>query len=288
MKAVNIIAIVLAVAVIAMGVLWWTSYNEKNKLAMQKDSLQANFERATSTINEIQTNLDSIEGGLSGQLFTGGEMPQNASDRRTQIMNTITNMKSQIAADKIRISDLEKRLANSQHKIKGMDELVAKLKASLAAKEQIVAELSGKLGMTQDSLKTERVLSKEEIAKRDKDIADKQTVIAAQEADMNTIFYAYGTRKELITSKIISTTGGLLGIGKVTQLKKSTDFDRYRTFNLKLVDGISFPATKKGYSILSNQNSGSYKVEKVGANNVLKVTNKDLFRRNKILVIEIK
>ena len=79
----------------------------------------------------------------------------------------------------------------------------------------------------------------------------------------------------------------MLGIGKVTTLKKSTDFDKYKTFNLKLVDGISFPATKKGYSILSNQNAGCYKVDKIGENNILKVTNKELFRRNKILVIEI-
>jgi uncharacterized coiled-coil protein SlyX len=287
MKAVNVIAIILAVAVITLGVFWWVTFGEKAKLTQQRDSLQANFERATSTINEIQSNLDSIETGLTGQLFTDSEIPQNASDRRTQIINSITNMKRQIQSDKNRIADLEKRLANSQHKIKGMDELIAKLKASLAAKEKIVAELSGKLGMTEDSLYTERALSKEEIAKRDKDIAEKQAVIEAQEKDINTIFYAFGTRKELITRKVISSQGGILGIGKVTTLRKSTDFDKYKTFNLKLVDGVSFPVTKRGYSILSNQNSASYKVEKIGENYILKVTNKELFRKSKILVIEL-
>jgi len=287
MKAVNVITIILAVAVIALGVFWWMSYSEKGRLTQQRDSLQANFERATSTINEIQSNLDSIETGLTGQLFTDSEIPQNASDRRTQIINSITNMRRQIQSDKNRIADLEKRLANSQHKIKGMDELLAKLKASLADKEKIVAELSGRLGMTQDSLYSERVLSKEEIAKRDKDIAEKQATIEAQEKDINTIFYAFGTRKELTTNKVISSQGGILGIGKVTTLKKSTDFDRYKTFNLKLVDGVSFPATKRGYSILSNQNAASYKVEKIGDNYILKVLNKELFRRSKVLVIEL-
>lgn len=287
MKSSKVITIILIIAVLALAVFWWMSYKDKAKLTQQRDSLQANFERATSTINDIQSNLDSIESGLTGQLFSDREIPQNASDRRTQIINSINNMKRQINADKSRIADLEKRLANSSHKIKGMEELIAKLKASLADKEKIVAELSGKLGLTQDSLYTERVLSKEEIAKRDKEIAEKQAMIELQEKDINSIFYAYGTRKELIDNKVISSSGGLLGIGKVTTLKSSTDFDRYKTFNLKLVDGISFPATKKGYKILSTQNSGSYKIDKIGTNYIMKVTNKELFRKTKILVIEL-
>ncbi len=287
MKSSNVITIILIVVVLALGVFWWITYGEKAKLIQQRDSLQANFERATGTINDIQSNLDSIETGLTGQLFSDGEIPQNASDRRTQIINSINNMKRQIQSDKQRIADLEVRLANSQHKIKGMDELIAKLKGSLADKEKIVSELSGKLGMTEDSLYTERALSKVEIAKRDKEIAAKQATIESQEKDINTIFYAYGTRKELISNKVISSSGGLLGIGKVTTLKKSTDFDRYKTFNLKLVDGISFPVTKKGYAILSNQNASSYKVDKIGANYIMKVTNKEIFRRSKVLVIEL-
>ncbi len=287
MKISTLISIVLAVIAIAVSVLWFTTNTKNAKLTEQNDSIRTSFDNATKTINEIQTNLDSIETGLSGQLFSDREMPISSDDKRSQIINSIRNMKQQIESDKKRIADLEKRLAGSQYKIKGLETLVTKLKASIADKEKIVAELSGKLGVMEETLVAEKALSKEEIYKRDQEIAAKQAVIEAQDKDINTIFYTFGSRDELIDDKIISREGGLLGIGRVTTLQKVSDLMKYKTFDLKEVDGISFPATKKGYSILSGQNPASYKVSKVGESYIIKVTNKELFRKNKFLVIEI-
>jgi uncharacterized coiled-coil protein SlyX len=287
MKASTLISIILAVLAIAFSVLWFTTQVSKTKLQKQHDSLSTSFESATNTINEIQANLDSIEVGISGQLFTAREMPLTAEDRRTQIISSIRNMKQQIDTDKKRITTLEKQLAGSQHKIKGLEELVAKLKASVADKEKIVAELSSKLGVMEETLFAEKMLSQEEIAKRDKDIAEKAAVINEQAKDINTIFYIFGPRKELIEKNIINREGGILGIGRVSTLDKNNDLLKYKTFDLLEVDGISFPVTRRGYKILSNQNSSSYSVEKLGESYVLKVTDKELFRKNKLLVIEI-
>jgi len=284
MKGSTWVSIILAVVIIVLGVIWFTT---NSKLARERDSLKTSFENATNTINEIQGNLDEIESGLSGQLLTGGELPRDSADRRTQIITSIANMKRQIESDRKRIAELEAQLAKSQVRIKGIEDLVKKLKASLADKEKIVAELTSKLGITEKQLLEERQLSAEEIAKRDKEIAEKQATIEAQENPINTIFYAFGTRKDLISRKIISREGGILGLGKVSTLQKSTDLDKYKTLDLKEVDGFAFPATKNGYSILTNQSAASYKVEKVGDSHVLKVTNKELFRKYKLLVIEI-
>jgi hypothetical protein len=70
MKASTLISIILAVLAVAFSVLWFTTNISKSKLQQQHDSLQTSFESATNTINEIQANLDSIEVGISGQLFT--------------------------------------------------------------------------------------------------------------------------------------------------------------------------------------------------------------------------
>jgi hypothetical protein len=287
MKVSTVISIILAVAALGLGVLYFTANNAKTKLAEQNDSIKTSFENATSTINEIQANLDSIQSGISGQLFSGTEMPYASADRRTQIISTIRNMKLQIESDKKRISMLESQLSKSQHKVKGLEDLVAKLKSSIANKEKIVAELSGRLGVLEETLVTERQQSAYELAMRDTTIASNATTIASQAKDLNTIYYYFGTRQELIDKKIITREGGLLGIGKVSTLQRNTELDKYRSFDLREVDGITFPATKKGYSLLTNQSAASYKVEKVGGNNVLKVTNKELFRKYKLLVIEI-
>jgi len=287
MKISTVISIILAVIAVALGVLWFTTNSAKMKLTAQNDSIKTSFDNATTTINEIQASLDSIESGLSGQLLSGREMPLSASDRRSQIISSIRNMRMQIETDKKRIADLEKQLAKSQHRVKGLEDLVAKLKASIADKEKIVAELSGKLGVLEETLVTERKLSAEEIAKRETTIAEKNTTIEAQEKDLNTIYYAFGTRKELMDKKIITREGGLLGIGKISTIQRNTELEKYKTFDLSEVEGISFPATRRGYSILSNQSSSSYKVEKAGDSYILKVTNKELFRKYKLLVIEI-
>lgn len=287
MKTSTWVSVILAVIALVFSVLWFTTNTKKVSLAKQMDSLKTSFEFATETINDIQTNLDSIEIGLSGQLFSGREMPISAEDRRSQIISTVRSMKQQIEYDKERIATLEKQLASSQIKNKSLESMIAKLRQSINDKERIVAELSGKLGILEETVISEKILSQEEIARRDKEIAAKVATIQAQEKDLNTIFYAYGSRSELVDSDVITREGGILGLGRVSTLSKMSELEKYKTFNLNEVEGISFPATKRGYSILSSQNAASYKVDKVGDSYVLKVTNKELFRKYKILVIEI-
>jgi hypothetical protein len=57
--------------------------------------------------------------------------------------------------------------------------------------------------------------------------------------------------------------------------------------NLMDAQQITFPASKKGFSVLSNHVATSYKVEKIGEQNVLTVTDPTNFRKQKFLVIEL-
>ncbi len=288
MKTQSWIIILLIAVAVTLGILWISSNAQRNRLAMENDSIRASYEQATNTINEIQGHLDSIEAEAGSALFGGGELPMVAgADRRSQLTRTINNMKLQIQADKKRIAELEKKLAGSNKQMKGLQEMINKLKASVADKEKIVAELSSKLGILSETLESERVLSKEEIARRDKTISEKQEEILTKEKDLNTMYVAFGARKELIDKKIISRQGGVLGLGRVSTLQKSAELEKFNLVNLMETDEITFPLTKKGYSILSNQNPASYKVEKSDNNYVLKVTNKEQFRKNKVVVIEI-
>jgi len=50
---------------------------------------------------------------------------------------------------------------------------------------------------------------------------------------------------------------------------------------------ITFPVSKKGFSVLSNHVATSYKVEKIGEQNVITVTDPTNFRKQKFLVIEL-
>jgi len=289
MKATTaIIVAILAILTIIFAVLWINANDKSKDIMKNNEELKKLYETSTSTINEIQSSLESLEQDLSGQLFTQKEIPGTSpEERRTKIISSIANMRDQIEADKKKIATLEKQLATSKSQLKGVQEIVNKLKASISEKEQIMDELQERLGILNETLETERRTSAEEIQKREMTITEKEQQITQQSIEANTIYYVYGTRKELMSKGIMDRKGGLLGIGKVSTVKQNIPVEQFTTMNLLENQQITFPATKKGYSILTNHPATSYKVEKQGDQNVLTILDATSFRKQKFVVIEL-
>jgi len=289
MKATTaIIVAVLAILTIVFAVLWINANGKSKDIMKSNEELKKLYETSTSTINEIQSSLESLEQDLSGQLFTQKEIPGTSpEERRNRIISSIANMRDQIEADKKKIATLEKQLATSKNQLKGVQEIVNKLKASISEKEQIMDELQQRLGILNETLETERRTSAEEIQKREMTITEKEQQITQQSIEANTIYYVYGTRKELMAKGIMDRKGGLLGIGKVSTVKQNIPIEQFNSMNLLETQQISFPATKKGYSILTNHPATSYKVEKEGDQNILTILDPTNFRKQKFVVIEL-
>jgi len=289
MKATSaIIVAILAILTIVFAVLWINANGKSKDIMKSNEELKKLYETSTSTINEIQSSLESLEQDLSGQLFTQKEIPGTSpEERRTKIISSIANMRDQIEADKKKIATLEKQLATSKSQLKGVQEIVNKLKASISEKEQIMDELQQRLGILNETLETERRTSAEEIQKREMTITEKEQQITQQSIEANTIYYVYGTRKELMSKGIMDRKGGLLGIGKVSTVKQNIPVEQFTTINLLENQQLTFPATKKGYSILTNHPATSYKVEKEGDQNVLTILDATSFRKQKFVVIEL-
>jgi len=289
MKATSaIIVAILAILTIVFAVLWINANGKSKDIMKSNEELKKLYETSTSTINEIQSSLESLEQDLSGQLFTQKEIPGTSpEERRTKIISSIANMRDQIEADKKKIATLEKQLATSKSQLKGVQEIVNKLKASISEKEQIMDELQQRLGILNETLETERRTSAEEIQKREMTITEKEQQITQQSIEANTIYYVYGTRKELMSKGIMDRKGGLLGIGKVSTVKQNIPVEQFITINLLENQQITFPATKKGYSILTNHPATSYKVEKEGDQNILTILDATSFRKQKFVVIEL-
>ena len=234
MKATSaIIVAILAILTIVFAVLWINANGKSKDIMKNNEELKKLYETSTSTINEIQSSLESLEQDLSGQLFTQKEIPGTSpEERRTKIISSIANMRDQIEADKKKIATLEKQLATSKSQLKGVQEIVNKLKASISEKEQIMDELQQRLGILNETLETERRTSAEEIQKREMTITEKEQQITQQSIEANTIYYVYGTRKELMSKGIMDRKGGLLGIGKVSTVKQNIPVEQFTTINL--------------------------------------------------------
>ncbi len=290
MKATSwIIAVILAILAIIFGIMWSGAASKAKGLRQSNADLQKLYDTSTATISEIQSSLEAIDRDLAGSIGADGEMPAGTPEEiRANLVNRIGNMRNQIEADKKRIAELEGQLANSRGQLSSIQKVLNDLKSSVADKERIVDELESRLSTMSSTLDSERQLSQAEIARREAQIREKQTIIENQNLESNRLYYAVGTRKELIDRQIIDRKGGILGIGKVSTVTKNIDATKYTEFNLLDTQTISFPASKKGYAILSNHVAASYRVDKLDNQYVLTVTDPDHFRKQKFLVIELR
>lgn len=284
----TIIMTVLALLVIVFGVVWMNASKANKALRLEKEELESLYESSSAMIADVQANLDEMEQDLSGQLFTQSELSEtDSTDRRDKMVASIAIMREQIEADKKKIAQLEAQLANSRTQLRGVQETVDRLKASLADKEQIMSELQERMGILDETIEEERRRSQREIAEIEQTVLEREQEIGEIKRIENQIYYTIGTRKQLLDNKVINRKGGLLGIGRVTMVKKAIDAMNFSEINLLDQTEIRFPATKKGYSILSNHIATTYKVEKDGSEYVLNITDPDNFRKQKFLVIEL-
>lgn len=284
----TIIMTVLALLVIVFGVVWMNASKANKALRLEKEELESLYESSSAMIADVQANLDEMEQDLSGQLFTQSELSEtDSTDRRDKMVASIAIMREQIEADKKKIAQLEAQLANSRTQLRGVQETVDRLKASLADKEQIMSELQERMGILDETIEEERRRSQREIAEIEQTVLEREQEIGEIKRIENQIYYTIGTRKQLLDNKVINRKGGLLGIGRVTMVKKAIDTMNFSELNLLDQTEIRFPVTKKGYSILSNHIATTYTVEKDGDEYVLTITDPDNFRKQKFLVIEL-
>lgn len=290
MKATTwIIAAILAILVIVFGAMWISASNKAKGLEQSKAELQGLYDDSSLTINEIQSSLDALDSELLGTIGTDSELPAGTpEERRASIINSISNARTTIEEYKQQIKNLESRLASSSGQLSGLQSIVNKLKASVAEKEKIVSELEGRVGDLATALETDRQTAQTEINLREDLLKQKETVITNQSIENNQLYYAVGTRKELLDEGIIDRKGGILGLGRVTTVTRNVDLNKYNAFNLLDTQELTFPATKKGYAILSPHIAASYEVNKVEDQYVLTITDPELFRKQKVLVIELK
>lgn len=288
MKATStIIAIICAILAIVFGALWISASGKAKSLTKTNAEFQKTDEAKSSAVDDLMP-LAGLLNSETGTIDAGSELPAGTPEEKLQYLkNSITSATNQIAQLKKERDKLQQEKDASRSENSNLQSMIKKLNASIAEKERWVSELQGKLANAQSELDSERQLSQAEISKRDAQIKDKETIINNQNVDNNRLYYVVGTRKQLIEKGIIDRKGGILGIGRVSTVKDA-DLDKFTEFNLLETQQITFPATKKGYSVLSNHVAASYRVERKDDQYILTVTDQNQFRKQKILVIELK
>ncbi|MBK8586025.1 MAG: hypothetical protein IPN88_11625 [Bacteroidetes bacterium] len=253
----------LIFTLLALSTIGFTACNQQNSAETdpEKDSLIALLnERNESinefilTFNEVESNLDSV--AVKQQIITvtsdkPGELKPN---QRTKINNEIAAINDLMDQNRKKLADLTKKLKNSSSKNAGLEKTIATLTNQIATKDAELVALNDKLNNLSveiAQLNTSVTILTEDNSAKAQDIESKTTAL-------HTAYYVVGKSKDLQDSKIIDKKGGLLGIGKTTQLSKDFDNSKFTKIDYTQTGNISINSEIK---IVTNHPSDSYTLE---------------------------
>lgn len=282
------IKLILVAAVVSAFTLFSTSCGsgekEENPLADSLSAVNGDLngqlsekERAlqefVTSFNEIQDNLNAIK--EKEKIVTSASASGDVKSKEEQIKEDIQAIYDLLAKNKNRIGSLSKKLKDSKSKILGLEKMIETLQAQIDAKDGEIASLKSQLEAKNIELSNIQM--------------NLETVEAESEAKttkMNTVYYAIGTKKELIEKNVITKEGGFIGIGKSTKVKDDFNKEYFTKVDASQTNSISIGAKKA--KILSNHPSSSYKLVGEGKVEKIEILNtEDFWSNSKYLVIVV-
>ena len=270
----KIVYYVIAATIVVMA----TSCNGgSNPTKEQLDSLQTAYDQRNADYNELNEFLSVIATGLDsialeeGQILTPGESP---ALNREQIKKNLDAYKQTLDTQRQRIDELEKKLKTGNANSAQMKTIIASLKQQLAQKDEEIAQLRKQVddqNVDINSLKENVENLRQRNEMQAGLIVSQQETILSQDVSLNTAYIKIATKKDLKEAGLL--TGGFLKKTKVdfTKIDKSL----FRAVDIREIEKIDIPAEKA--KVMTPQPENSYRIDKIGKNNVLSIVNPEKF-----------
>ena len=248
----------------------------------KQDSIERMY---ITTLDEIDNNLDAIR-DKEGLIVMG---PKTNNDlgitKREQILNNISMINTLLADNKAKMEKLEASLSSYKRGKKELINSINQSKERIAFQEQQIAEL-----------KTLLAENDYKIADLSKKLED-QTLVAEAvkqqnsllDRDLNRVYFASGTYKELRDKRILTKEGGVLGIGKTKTLNKDLDKLSFDEISKKESTTLAFSGEKP--KVITKHPINSYTITVDESNHMaqLSITDPESFWSvSKYLVVETK
>jgi chromosome segregation ATPase len=263
---------------------------EMENLKQENAKLLAETTAKDSTINEFFGTLDQIESNLAVVKSKQGIISQSASqnneinqDTRQTINDDIQIINDLMEKNKKEIASLKSKLKNSNMKIKKLEEMLARYEKQLQDKDVEIEQLKQQL--LNLNFTVENLSASIDTLKRTNQV--KEEMISQKTEEINTAYYALGTEKELKENKVITKSGGFIGIGRNQNVQKDFNSDYFKKIDITKVTTINIGGKKA--KLLTSHPSSSYIMEGVDKKfDKLIITNaKDFWKVSKYLVIVV-
>ena len=262
--------------------------SEYKSLQAENDSLKLVHARASaelddmlSLFNEVEDNFQSIkaaENYLTVQSVSEGDLTPNV---RQRIKNDMTLITETLSKNKVQIAQLEQQLKSSNIKSDQMKKTLARLQQELTEKTNALVALQSQLADKDQQIAelSESVSSLSADVQQLRTQTDEQTALISKQSEtINTMFYCFGTSKELKAERIL--VKGELG----------TDFNQDYFTPIKNPAGFTeIPLFSKKVKIITKHPKDAYTFEKdASGNQELRILDtKKFWSLSKYLVVEV-
>lgn len=267
---------------------------EYKQIKAENDSLKIESARNTSELNEMLNILNEVEDDIKSireaenylnyQQNSSGELNPSKREQIKQNMQLITET---LKKNKQQISELEEKLKKSNINSDALRRSIARLNSEMDQKAMMIASLQEELAN-----KNIRIQELDEmIASLNEDVEVLATTTAlqtqslqAQDKELHTAYYCFGTSKELKDQNIV-TGGGLFSKSKALE----SDFNKDYFISIDIREVKEIPLFAGKAKLRSNHPDGTYEFIKDSDGNLtLKITNEDLFwSLGRYLVIQV-
>lgn len=267
---------------------------DAQQLTALRDSLQQEAAWKDSSIveflsefNEIQASLDSVkklENLVTVQSSQGNELSASQKDR---ILEDIALLNGLLQKNKEQMAALQKKLNSANAKagklegtIRELQLMIGRLETQIMEKDSEITELNNQV----QKLNLDITTLNERIAEVETESRQKTATIEDQTVRMNTVYYVFGSEKELKDNGIIENKGGLIGIGRTSVVKKDFNRDYFTETDIRTFQYL--PLMMKKARIVSVHPAGSFHISGEKSADTLFIDNQEEFwKASKYLVI---
>ncbi len=224
--------------------------------------------------NEIQTNLEAI-GIRRREIQDLTSNPEFAPDDKEWVLEQIRQINFMREDNARKIKQLNEELDKNKFKIESLQTMIDGLMKDIEWKDEQINLLQSEL----DQLDSE-------YSKLFDAYQEKAIQVDRLKSEINTVYYAYGSEKELSANGVIEKRNGFIGIGKKIELKDEFNDDYFTKINAKNKKVISMDGERARF--VTVHPTGSYELSSANGKTTLTITDvTEFWKISKYLVVVV-
>ncbi|MBN2598238.1 hypothetical protein [Labilibaculum sp.] len=247
----------------------FTACNQKELKQLREQNVQLTqmAQEKDSTIDDFVESFDVIAANLAIIKEKENIISVSASEnpsvgKKAQIVTDLGLIRDLLEENKAKLESLDKKLNNSWYQNSKLKKLVAGLKTQIEEKDLSINALSeqvAQLNVEVENLNGQVTDLNGTVVALNTENDSKAKTIEEQTTNLNTAHYVIGDIKELKLKQVVTSTGGILGIGATNKLNQKINPENFN--NIDITQTTTIPVSGKKVSLVTSHPSDSYRFE---------------------------